>query len=43
VLLSISVIGAHADHYRLELFGTDGTVIGDDPCATSDTPQDVPT
>lgn len=28
-ILSVSVIGAHADHYRLELFGADGTVIGD--------------
>ena len=27
--LSISVIGAHADHYRLELFGADGTIVGD--------------
>jgi predicted dehydrogenase len=28
-LLSVSVIGAHADHYRFELFGSDGTIIGD--------------
>jgi predicted dehydrogenase len=28
-ILSISVVGAHADHYRLELFGADGTIIGD--------------
>lgn len=28
-ILSISVMGAHADHYRLELFGSDGTIIGD--------------
>jgi predicted dehydrogenase len=28
-ILSVSVIGAHADHYRLELFGADGTIIGD--------------
>lgn len=28
-ILSVSVIGAHADHYRLELFGSDGTIIGD--------------
>ncbi|MCW2514426.1 MAG: oxidoreductase family protein NAD-binding Rossmann fold protein [Mycobacterium sp.] len=28
-VLSVSVIGAHADHYRLELFGSDGTIIGD--------------
>jgi predicted dehydrogenase len=28
-ILSISVIGAHADHYRLELFGADGTIVGD--------------
>ena len=28
-VLSISVIGAHADHFRLELFGSDGTVTGD--------------
>ncbi|MDV3124599.1 Gfo/Idh/MocA family oxidoreductase [Mycobacterium sp. 21AC1] len=28
-MLSVSVMGAHADHYRLELFGADGTIIGD--------------
>ncbi|MBX6387748.1 MAG: Gfo/Idh/MocA family oxidoreductase [Frankia sp.] len=28
-ILSISTVGAHADHFRLELFGSDGTVIGD--------------
>lgn len=28
-ILSVSVMGAHADHYRLELFGADGTIIGD--------------
>ena len=28
-VLSVSVMGAHADHYRLELFGADGTIIGD--------------
>ena len=28
-VLSVSVMGAHADHYRLELFGSDGTIIGD--------------
>ncbi len=28
-ILSVSVMGAHADHYRLELFGSDGTIIGD--------------
>lgn len=28
-ILSVSVIGAHADHFRLELFGADGTIIGD--------------
>lgn len=28
-ILSLSVMGAHADHYRLELFGADGTIIGD--------------
>ncbi|MGZ5394910.1 MAG: Gfo/Idh/MocA family protein, partial [Mycobacterium sp.] len=28
-ILSVSVVGAHADHYRLELFGEHGTVIGD--------------
>ncbi|HVW45215.1 MAG TPA: Gfo/Idh/MocA family oxidoreductase [Amycolatopsis sp.] len=28
VVLSVSTIGAHADHFRLELFGADGTVIG---------------
>jgi predicted dehydrogenase len=29
VVLSLSVMGAHADHYRLELFGSAGTIIGD--------------
>jgi predicted dehydrogenase len=29
VMLSVSVMGAHADHYRLELFGADGSIIGD--------------
>jgi len=29
VVLSVSTVGAHADHFRLELFGADGTVIGD--------------
>ncbi len=28
-ILSVSVIGVHADHYRLELFGSEGTIIGD--------------
>lgn len=28
-ILSVSVMGAHTDHYRLELFGSDGTIIGD--------------
>jgi predicted dehydrogenase len=28
-ILSVSVVGAHADHYRLELFGSDGTIIGE--------------
>jgi predicted dehydrogenase len=28
-VLSVSVMGVHADHYRLELFGSDGTIIGD--------------
>ncbi|BBZ14848.1 Gfo/Idh/MocA family protein [Mycobacterium branderi] len=28
-MLSVSVMGAHADHYRLELFGADGTIVGD--------------
>lgn len=28
-VLSISVMGVHADHYRLELFGSDGTIIAD--------------
>src|ERR1700754_5350178 len=28
-ILSLSVRGAHADHYRLELFGSDGIVVGD--------------
>ncbi|MDT0574485.1 Gfo/Idh/MocA family oxidoreductase, partial [Streptomyces sp. DSM 3412] len=28
-VLSVSVMGAHADHYRLELFGSGGTIIGD--------------
>ena len=29
VVLSLSVMGAHADHYRIELFGSDGTILGD--------------
>lgn len=28
-VLSVSVMGAHADHYRLEVFGSEGTIIGD--------------
>ena len=28
-MLSISAMGAHADHFRLELFGSAGTVVGD--------------
>lgn len=28
-VLSVSTVGAHADHFRLELFGSDGTIIGD--------------
>ena len=28
-IMSVSVVGVHADHYRLELFGADGTIIGD--------------
>ncbi|WP_395106215.1 Gfo/Idh/MocA family protein [Actinomadura sp. SCN-SB] len=28
-VLSVSVVGAHADHFRLELFGADGTIVGD--------------
>jgi predicted dehydrogenase len=28
-VLSVSTVGAHADHFRLELFGADGTVVGD--------------
>lgn len=28
-VLSVSVMGAHADHYRLELLGAEGTIIGD--------------
>ena len=28
-VLSVSVMGVHADHYRLELFGADGTIVGD--------------
>ena len=27
-MLSVSATGAHADHYRLELFGANGTIIG---------------
>lgn len=27
-ILSVSVMGLHADHYRLELFGSEGTIIG---------------
>jgi predicted dehydrogenase len=35
-ILSVSVIGAHADHYRLELFGADGTVVGDGDLRSAD-------
>jgi predicted dehydrogenase len=28
-VLSVSTVGAHADHFRLELFGSAGTVIGE--------------
>ena len=28
-ILSVSVVGLHTDHYRLEIFGADGTVVGD--------------
>jgi predicted dehydrogenase len=35
-VLSISVIGAHADHYRLELFGADGTIVGDGALRSTD-------
>jgi predicted dehydrogenase len=35
-IMSVSVIGAHADHYRLELFGSDGTVIGDGNLRSAD-------
>lgn len=28
-VMSVSVVGAHADHYRLELFGSEGTIVGD--------------
>lgn len=28
-VLSVSVVGSHADHYRLELLGAEGTIIGD--------------
>jgi predicted dehydrogenase len=28
-ILSVSTVGAHTDHYRLELFGEDGTIVGD--------------
>jgi predicted dehydrogenase len=34
-VLSVSVIGVHADHYRLELFGADGTIIGDGTLRTA--------
>lgn len=34
-ILSVSVVGAHADHYRLELFGADGTIVGDGDLRTS--------
>lgn len=34
-ILSLSVVGAHADHYRLELFGADGTIIGDGDLRTA--------
>jgi len=35
-ILSVSVIGAHADHYRLELFGSEGTIIGDGTLRSAD-------
>jgi len=35
-VLSVSVMGVHADHYRLELFGADGTIIGDGTLRTAD-------
>jgi predicted dehydrogenase len=35
-VLSVSVIGAHADHYRLELFGSEGTIIGDGTLRSTD-------
>ncbi len=35
-ILSVSVMGAHADHYRLELFGSDGTIIGDGDLRSAD-------
>jgi predicted dehydrogenase len=28
-VLSVSVMGAHADHFGMELFGSDGTVVGE--------------
>lgn len=28
-ILSVSVISAHVDHYRLELFGAEGTIVGE--------------
>lgn len=34
-VLSVSVVGAHADHYRLELFGAEGTIIGDGDLRTT--------
>jgi predicted dehydrogenase len=35
-IMSVSVIGAHADHYRLELFGSGGTIIGDGELRSAD-------
>lgn len=35
-VLSVSVIGVHADHYRLELFGSEGTIIGDGTLRSTD-------
>lgn len=41
-LLSVSVVGAHADHYRLELFGSDGTIIGEGTLRDTQYVQGVP-
>lgn len=41
-VLSVSVVGAHTDHYRLELFGADGTIVGDGDLRCTDFWQAAP-